>query len=98
MNRRVLCVLLMLGAFLVLLTAAPIGEVSAQSATATVTFTPIATTVRASTTGYTLPSGATLAVENRATMGETILIIVALCIVAVMGIKFVYQLAVEWGK
>jgi hypothetical protein len=93
-----LCALGLTGAFLVLLLVAPSSEVLAQSATATPTFTPIATVARYTTTGYTLPSGSTLTVENRATMGETILIIVGICIIAVMGIRFIYQLAVEWGR
>ena len=88
----------LLGAMLMVLLAFPLGEVSAQAATATVTYTPIATRVATTYTSYALPSGTTLNVENTATMGETLALIAIICVLAVMGIRFVYELAYQWGK
>jgi hypothetical protein len=80
--------------------AAPLEQ--SETATPTVTYTPIAT--RTSTpapftsTGYTLTSGNKLQVENRATMGETLIVIVLLGLGAILLVRFVYDLAYQWGK
>ena len=81
------------------------GTAQAQplhQATATITYTPIATRtatpVPFTSTTYTLSSGNKLLVENRATMGETLVVIVLLCVVAVLVVRWAYDLAYQWGK
>lgn len=71
-------------------------------ATTTVTYTPIptrtATPIPFTATTYTLSSGDKLMVANQITMGDTLTVIMLLCLVAVLVIRFVYDLAYQWGK